>query len=248
MTGFLRDVQIVRRMPLMRDIAHQQRAVERDASSRKQGFIGKIARMHKIDRERLHPPGARAQHDTVQPAAAGRCRVTQRAGLEEGGRVAHAAKHRGRRQLLRGVTDDVNLDATVRPVHVQFDAISLIGHLKSRSVMLAGKDPAACQVIDQRARVPPWNIDALLIIPNNGHPVGRVFAGEAEHLRHAFRPDVFQPDEADARDRVPVVELRPERCRQMPLHHVRLDPEVDEEPPAYDPVDLWKSHGSVLSY
>jgi hypothetical protein len=112
--------------------------------------------------------------------------------------------------------------------------------------MLAGENPAAAEMVDQRARISPRNVDAFLgvpvVSPDNSHPVSRILAGEADDLRHSLRPDVFQPNEADPRDRIPVVELRPKRCRQMPLHHGRLDPEVDEQPPPDDPVDLGKSH------
>jgi hypothetical protein len=188
----------------------------------------------------------RPQHDSVQPAGVGRHRVPQRARLEEGGCVVHRAEHRGRRQILRDLTSNIDLSAAVRALHVQLDALAAVGHLKFRSVMLAGKKATAGELVDPRVRVSPRNVNTLasrpVVLPDNGYPVGRVFTGEAEEPRRGLRPDVFQPDEADAGDRVPAVELWPQGCRQMPLDHGGVDPEVDEQPPPYEPVDCGKSH------
>jgi hypothetical protein len=66
----------------------------------------------------------------------------------------------------------------------------------------------------------------VVILPDNGDAMRSVLAGEAQHPGKALRPDVLEADQADASDSVTVVQLWPERRRELTLNDLRLDPEV----------------------
>jgi len=98
---------------------------------------------------------------------------------------------------------------------MQLDPIAILRDPKPCPVMLAREDSAAPEMVNQRSRVSPRDVNALMsageVFPNNGDTVRGVLTGEAEQLWHSVGSDVFQPDQADACNRVAVLELGPKR-------------------------------------
>src|SRR5213075_147288 len=111
---------------------------------------------------------------------------------------------------------------------------------------LAGKQPSAGEMVDERPGVTPRDLDALvrapIVFPRHRNPMGRILARQTEQARKPGRPDVLQSNETNSTDGVSVVQLRPERRRQLTLHHLSIDAEVDQKPPPDRAVHLWQSH------
>jgi hypothetical protein len=76
-------------------------------------------------------------------------------------------------------------------------------------------------------------------VPPDGEAVGRVPRSVAEPEWQPRRPDVLQPDEADAGDGVSVHEQRPERPRDEARGDGRVDPVVHQQPPINGAANRW---------
>src|SRR5439155_19935524 len=112
--------------------------------------------------------------------------------------------------------------------------------------MLARKEPAAGELVHERAAVAARDVDALalasFIAPGHGEAMRRVLAGEAGQAREAPRADFLEADETDAGHGAAVVQLRPERRRELSLRDVGIEAEIDQQPPADDAANARDAH------
>src|SRR5947207_1833715 len=114
--------------------------------------------------------------------------------------------------------------------------------------MLTGEEASAGEVIDERARIAARDVDAFAIaVPRHREAMRGVLAGETGDRGEAFRTDVLQADQADAGDRVTVVQLRTECAGKLALGHVGIETVVDQQPPADYAVDSWELHADENS-
>src|SRR5262244_2248740 len=100
-------------------------------------------------------------------------------------------------------------------------------NIEGGAVVPAWKQPTAREVINERAAVSARDVHALPVFtvrrgPPNRHSMGCVLAGQADHRRPMNRPDVLEPDEADAGNRGAVEQLRTEWFRELTLHHLGI--------------------------
>jgi hypothetical protein len=151
-----------------------------------------------------------------------------------------------RRQLGNHVCRHLDRHRLIARHHLEANAAVVIADVEMSPVVLAGKEPSTGQVIEERAGIAARDVHpfvlAIRIAPHDRESVGCVLARQPEYLRKTARANPFEADEADATDRETRVQLRPERRRQLPLCDRRIDPEVDEQPPANDSVYAWKAH------
>src|SRR6516162_5729368 len=87
-------------MPFVLDPAHEQGAIERNRTLRKQRLVLEEAGMDLLDLQGLDLPAPTTQLQALKAGRIGSCRVAQRAPLEEDRGFFQGAKHGSRRQLV----------------------------------------------------------------------------------------------------------------------------------------------------
>src|SRR5262249_46625155 len=144
------------------------------------------------------------------------------------------------RQLRRRPTNDFEVDLTVRRVHSQLDAVAGVLDVKRRALMFPGKEPAARQVVYEGSRVAAWNVNPFvrtgILFPYDRDAMSGILAGQSDRPGKTLRPDLLQPNQADACDGIPVLQLRTEGRGKVAADDVRRDPKVHEQSPSYDAV------------
>jgi hypothetical protein len=87
-------------------------------------------------------------------------------------------------------------------------------------------------------------VNAIGVSPPHGYPVRCVLTCESHRPWDERRPDLLQPDQADAGDGMIALELGRQACRQEALNHLRVHPEVHEQPALDDSADGGHQHDS----
>jgi len=113
--------------------------------------------------------------------------------------------------------------------------------------MNTGKNASAHHEDERRVGVAHRDVDALSvgalgIAPGHGHAMRGVLAGESHRPRDERRPDLLQPDQADAGDGMIALELGRQAFGQDSLNHLRVDPEVHEQPALDDSTNGGHEH------
>jgi hypothetical protein len=128
---------------------------------------------------------------------------------------------------------ELNGDGTVAGFHVEVDAVGGIGDVKIGVVVFAGKEASAGCVIEEGIGVSTRDEDAFLglavfVLPVDGDAVGGVFAAQADEAGKANWPDLFEANEANARDGRVVVKFWAESGRELALNDLGIDSEIDQ--------------------
>src|SRR5437879_5263483 len=108
--------------------------------------------------------------------------------------------------------------------------------------MLAWEYPPTQQQVHRRVSVAaryeyPFVSDALLIVPQHGNPMRGIFAAQPDELRKHLGAYMLKPDEAYSGDGLALLQLWTKAVRKLALHHLRVNPKVDQDAPAYDSLD-----------
>src|SRR5712691_1386812 len=111
-------------------------------------------------------------------------------------------------------------------------------------MVLAREQPSACEMVKKRICVAPGNEHSflllpMLVLPNHGDTMGRVFAAESEEAGKVSGPDLLQPNQTNASNRRTGVQLGPKPRRQLALDDLRVHSKVDQHPSANHALNLW---------
>ena len=114
-------------------------------------------------------------------------------------------------------------------------------------MMLAGKYAPARYSIEERARVATrdkhtLSLNACRVRPLDCDAVCGVLARQTKRARQASGPNLLQPNEADADERMSPVELGPKRLGKDALDHGRVGPEINEQPSLDHAFNHWNAH------
>src|SRR5260370_24778591 len=98
-----------------------------------------------------------------------------------------------------------------------------IADVECRSLVNAWEEPSPEQQHYLGRRVSNRNVDAFAILPvgitpDDGDPVGGVFARKSERSRHERRPNLLEPNQADSGARMVALEFGPQPVRPLPRH------------------------------
>src|SRR5262245_40776625 len=117
---------------------------------------------------------------------------------------------------------DINLDQPVSRAHLKRDSFLALGHSKRRTLMLARKQPAACQMVHERPGVAAGDVDtlmsAVLVLPDDGDAVSGILARQSQRRWKSRWPDVLQTNQAHSGDGTAFVQFRREWRRQQTPH------------------------------
>ena len=115
-------------------------------------------------------------------------------------------------------------------------------------MMFARKDATAQEVVELRVRVAPRNKNSFttdaVFVPQHRHAMSGVLAIQPYTLGNKPRTDMFKPYQTNARDRVAALQLRPEACRQLLLHHLGINAEVCQDSSADYTLNNRQFHGA----
>ena len=234
MSGLGREGHGADFVPVVGDVAHDQGVVEDRAAGREGGGVVEEGGLDFVDGEVPHFPVVGREADAIEPAAVAGDGETDAAGLEEGGRLLKRAEAGAGGEIRVFAGGEVDAHRSVAGMDREVDAAVVVADLEVREVVFAGKDPAAGEVVRQRAGVAAGDEDAFALVavgigPQDGDPVGGVLAGDAGPGRSAAGADAFEADQADAGDGVAVVELRAEAGGQDAIQRGGIDPVVHQQ-------------------
>src|SRR2546425_13106179 len=118
-------------------------------------------------------------------------------------------------------------------------------------MMLAGKYSPAGYQIEQRARVASRDkhtlaLNSRRIRPLDCDAVRGVLARQTQRAWQARGPNLLQPNQANAHQRLLFMELGPKRLGPNALHHCRVGSEVDQQPSLNRALDDWNTHERLV--
>src|SRR5882762_3166908 len=124
-------------------------------------------------------------------------------------------------------------DGTIAGFHVEVDLVGRIGDVKIGMVVFAGKEASAGCVIEEGVGVSARDENAFLclvvfVLPLDGNTMGGVFAAKADEAGKADWPDLFEANEANARDGGAVVKFWAEFGRELALYECVVDAEIEQ--------------------
>src|SRR6266699_1792349 len=103
-------------------------------------------------------------------------------------------------------------------------------------MMLTRKDAPAQEEIELRVCIPAGDEHSLtraaVLVPQDSHAMGRVFAANTDDFRHQLWADMIQANHTDSGDSKSVMKLRSEARRKLLLHRMRINPKVSKDAPA----------------
>ncbi len=204
----------------MRDVAHEQGVIERDAASRKTDRISEKGRDQSGNLEGSDLPLGDLESKSVKTSGTWVGRVTDAPAFEKAGRFVERIEGGAYRELLgfRGGYVDEGL-AGISGLNSNRDGSLIIGNIKLRTVVNSREEPAPRQPIEAGIRIPPRNEhprlgEAVRIVPFDGDAMGRILAGDTNEFRKESRPNALQSNETDAGDGVSTDQLRTEFGRK----------------------------------
>ena len=113
-------------------------------------------------------------------------------------------------------------------------------------MMFAGKDAAAQQMIELRVGVPARNKNTLareaVSFPQNSHAMRGILAIQAQRFRYKTGANMFQPNQTDAGNREPAMQLWFETRGQLPLHDLGINAEICQDSSADDTLNDRQLH------
>src|SRR5215467_4147670 len=141
-----------------------------------------------------------------------RDRVAKTAALKESRRLRQRIEAGLRGPGVSLLPDDFERHRAVERPHRKLYVATNVHDRELRRMMLAGKHPATGQAVEERTGVAARNkyalpLNASRLCPFHRDPVGSVLARQAERTGQADRPNLFQPDKADAGHGLSAMEL-----------------------------------------
>ncbi len=115
-------------------------------------------------------------------------------------------------------------------------------------MVLAGEHTSTGHAIEERATVAtrnehPLELSACGVRLLDCDPVCGVLARQAQRARQARRPNLLQPDQADAHERMAPMKSGTEGFGKDALHDDRVGSVIHEQPSLNGAFDDWNTHG-----
>ena len=189
------------------------------------------------------------QLQAIEHAHCRRRGISDAAVMEEVGCFVERSKCRLRRQVVCNVGIERQMRQAI--VAIERDSVAAVAfaNIEFGQVMKAGKQPPADQPVQPRRRVAPRNVNALATlpaaIPFDRDPMGRILASQPEPTRHKPRPDLREPNQANARHSHSADQQRPKRLRQHSAQCLGPHPIIHQDPSIDQSANDGKVHGGA---
>ena len=134
-------------MPFVRDVAHDERVVERHASGWKKGGVLEVAGGHMIDDETADAPSIGLEFQPVETAWIGGHGVTKASTTEKFRRFRQRTEAGSGWPFIAVLTFDLHAETVIAGVHAERDKAVAIGDIELSQVMFTRKNATACEVI-----------------------------------------------------------------------------------------------------
>jgi hypothetical protein len=128
------------------------------------------------------------------------------------------------RERVGIVSLEENVHTAVASANRHGNSVPIVGDFEIRQLMFAGEDAPAGKVIEQRARIAAWNVNAFVCL---------------------VRANLLEANETNSGNGVAGVNLRAEWRRQRSLHDVRVHPEVHQDSPSNQSLDDRQAHETI---
>ena len=149
-------------MPVVGNVAHDQGVVEGGAAGREGGGIVEEGGFDGFDGEVPDLPVVGFEADAIEAAAVAGDGEADAAGFEEGGGFLERAEAGGGGEVRGFAGGEADAHRLVARPDREVDAAVAVGDVEVREVVLAGEDPAAGEMVRQRAGVAARDEDTFL--------------------------------------------------------------------------------------